>query len=330
MPIKLSGKLSPYFTRKAQADMVSTMPKPVTPVKDLLFPAARQRQKTSPYLFIDEIMAQTGAIPVSQRGSRSYPVDGATNAKNLIEVAPINPSIFSTGKDINDIIALGDTESLQAYLLEKEEQLRDVVSNTTELLVRQSLSGKIAYPLFNGTEASGTYEVKLGSIKDAGGTNIANADLAGLQKWLAGLYQKQVATGAAGQVAFMVGENVFNKIVAIVVAAGSTAPVVWTDTGCKLFGKWEILSMPYSYVLPGTNKDVPVIPADAVQTIDLTRPGMLFYAALDDLDSKLAPLPFFVKPVNVDDPSGIKFIAESKPLPATAMSYMTRSVVKTS
>ena len=42
---------------------------------------------------------------------------------------------------------------------------------------------------------------------------------------------------------------------------------------------------------------------------------ILPYAAIDDLDGNLQPLPFFIKPIKTADPSGWKLIAESKPLP---------------
>jgi hypothetical protein len=109
-----------------------------------------------------------------------------------------------------------------------------------------------------------------------------------------------------------------------VVAAGTIAPVIWTDTGLTLFGKYKIMTMGMTYILPGTTAAVPVIPAGYIQTVDITNAGKLFYAALDDLDANLAPLPFYAKPIKSDDPSGYKFVSESKPLPAPAISKMRR------
>ncbi len=39
------------------------------------------------------------------------------------------------------------------------------------------------------------------------------------------------------------------------------------------------------------------------------------YCAIDDLDGNLQALPFFIKPVKTDIPSGYSLIAESKPFP---------------
>lgn len=69
-------------------------------------------------------------------------------------------------------------------------------------------------------------------------------------------------------------------------------------------------------------------------TLELARVGMhdqvsihapaggatrLFYCALDDLDANLQPLPFYAKPIVQQDPSGVKIVGTSKPLPAPVL-----------
>jgi hypothetical protein len=324
--VKFSSKLTPYMTQAAQADLVATAPKHPTPVKDMLFPASSVVQKNGAFITTSEIEDVTGAVPVSTRGSRSYPVDGNGTNNKLIEVNPVNPSMFIPAADINNLIQLGQTANIQALVNEKTLQLRNIISDTIELMARQSLGGKISYPLYNGSEITGTYDVDLGSIKGNGSVSLTGFDLAKLFNFLADLRMKQAATGAATQVGYLVGTKVYQKIVSIMTQAGSNAPVVYNDKGAKLFGAFDILAMPYDYVLPGKPNDVKhVIDENVIQTIDMANTGKLFYAAVDDLDANLQPLPFFVKAHDVADPDGVKLIAQSKPLPAAALRYMTKT-----
>jgi hypothetical protein len=324
MQISISGALRPFFTQDAIADAIVAMPKPLTPLTDLLFPVAKRSQKTSPFIPEGDVEDVVGSVPVVRRGSESYSVDGKSTKINLIEVQPISLNRFAKGKELNDLIALGTTNGIQAYVNEVLEYLRDKTSAATEILVRQSLSGKIEYPMATAGSISEKYTVNFGTIKTLADVTIASDNLAKLQLKLEALYQAQLSTGGSGDIRFFTADDVYSKIVEIVVAAGNSAPVIWTDTGLTLFGKYKIMTMGMTYVLPGTSTAVPVIPAGFIQTVDITNAGKLFYAALDDLDANLAPLPFYAKPVKVDDPSGYKFVSESKPLPAPAISKMRR------
>ena len=84
-----------------------------------------------------------------------------------------------------------------------------------------------------------------------------------------------------------------------------------------------------TYTLPGSNSPVDVIGANKMRIVDLANPGKLIYAALDDLDANLAPMPFYCKPQEMKDPDGIKLIASSKPLPAFAMKRQSEQTVTT-
>ena len=53
----------------------------------------------------------------------------------------------------------------------------------------------------------------------------------------------------------------------------------------------------------------------------------LIYCAVDDLDANLQAMPFFIKPVKKDDPSGIKLISEGKPFPVVNVKGICRATV---
>ena len=119
MPIRTEGTLNKFFSQKAVADVVTALPKPATPWTDMLLPQAKRTQKASPFVTTEEVTEVTGAIPLILRGASSYPVDNKKETRKLIEVDPLSPSVFVSARDINDLIALGSTQSVQAFVNEK-------------------------------------------------------------------------------------------------------------------------------------------------------------------------------------------------------------------
>ncbi|MDR1278638.1 MAG: major capsid protein [Treponema sp.] len=325
--IKQFGILLAFFSQKIVADIVSELPKPLTPMADFLFPPSARKQKQSPFISIEEVKAETGAIPLIRRGSSSFPVDTTETTRTLIEVDPVSPSAFVSAKDINDLIALGETESVKALVAEKVEILRDRVSETIETMSRQSLSGKINYPYATADGIAGSCEIELGKPRELKPVNLAGADIPKVQAWLESLYQEQAATGASGDIVILAGTAVYAFLVNLFVAAKLSAPVVWQPDGLDLFGKYKIRTQGLTYKLPGSNTVCQTLPDNQVRTLDRSHTGKLFFAALDDLDANLAALPFYAKPVRSDDPDGVKIVASSKPLPAPALSKMCRQTV---
>lgn len=326
MPLnaQAKGRLNAFFNLKNFTDVVTSLPKPETPMTDILFPPAKRKQKTSPSIAVKDIENATGAVPVVVRGSHSYSVNSGKKSIASIEVQPLSMNKFVSGADLNSLIAMGDIDSVKAKLTETVEELKDRTAASTEILVCQALSGKIEYPA--SIEGGGTdvYTVELGNLKNVGGSKLgASSTLADLQKLLEAQYIAQKQTGAASDVRFLAGDQIYSKIVELVVNATGNVPVQWTDFGCTLFGKYKIMQVSATYALPGETDATDVIDPKSIQTIDLNNTGKLFYAALDDLDAKLQPLPFFATYEEKKDPSGVKVISSSKPLPAFAVSKST-------
>ena len=323
------GKFSAFFTQKEIADIVGELPKPQTPMADFLFPASARRQKQSPFISMSDVTAETGAIPLIRRNTSSYRVDTGKSSRTLIEVDPVSPSLFVSARDINDLVALGETESVRAYVAEKIEALRDRVSETIETMSRQSLSGKIAYPYATADGIGGTCEIELGKPNVLDPANLAGADIAKIQNWLEELYNKQAATGASGQIQFLFGSSVYSFVAGKFIEAKLSSPIAWEPEGVTLFGKYKIRTNGLTYTLPGSKPVCKVLADNEVRTLDLTRTGKLFFAALDDMDANLAALPFYAKPIESKDPDGVKIVAESKPLPAPALAKMCKQQVVT-
>ncbi|QEK09907.1 major capsid protein [Treponema phagedenis] len=321
---QLTGALNAFFNLKNFTDVVSGLPKPQTPMTDLLFPAASRKQKTSPYIAVADIQNVTGAVPVVLRGTKSYAVGGDKKSLGMIEVQPLSMNRFISGAELNNLIAMGDVENINAKLTEVIENLRDRTAVSTEILVCQSLSGRIAYPASIEGGADDIYQVEIGKLKELSAAALtATAKLADVQKELESQFVEQQKTGASADVVFLVGSDVYSKIIDIIAKVTSNVPVQWTETGCTLFGKYKLMPMSGTYALPGQTATTPIVDAKSIQTIDLKNTGKLFYAALDELDAKLQPLPFFASYEEITDPSGIKVLSSSKPLPAFAVSKST-------
>lgn len=317
----LQGRLNTFFNLKNFADVISTLPKPQTPMTDLLFGQGKRKQKTSPYIAIQDIQNETGAVPVILRGSKSYGVDSGKKSIGMIEVQPLSMNKFISGAELNNLIAVGETDSINAKLTEVIENLRDRTAVSTEILVCQSLSGKISYPASIEGASYETYTVEIGKPKALAATDIgaSGKTIADLQKALEAQFIAQQSTGSSSDVRYLVGSDVYAKIVELVISAKGVIPVQWTDTGLTLFGKYKLMPLSTTYALPGSDTAQSIIDSKSIQTVDLSNTGKLFYAALDELDAKLQPLPFFASYEHSQDPSGIKVFSSSKPLPAFAV-----------
>lgn len=327
MPINYAARFGKYFTQAKVADIISNMPKPETPMKDLFFPAGRQKQKSGAFITVEDIQRVTGSIPLVRRGSRSYSLDDGSSVRKMIEVDGFIPSKFISATDLNTLISLGDEQAISAWVNENLEYLRDRISESTETLICQALSGKIAYPLASDGSITGKEEIDLGDPHAINSATVKKGDVGQLRKWLEDrLTEHRKKAGAASSPVNFVGATVYNEIVDTMTSKDNL-PIVWTDTGMKLFGKYDVRPLDTSYTLPGSQQAKTILGADESRIIDIANPGDLFYLAIDDMDAKLAAMPFYAKPINCEDPSGIKLIGYSKPLPAFAMKRQSKQTV---
>lgn len=331
MPVRNFGTFSRYFSQQRIADIVGGLPKPDTQLTDLLFPPERRVQKASPYITARDIKQATGAIPLVRRDGRSVPIDATESVNSLIEVDPFKPSLFVSAKDINDMIAAGESTSVETQLAQWIQELRDSVSASTEILVRQAMSGKISYPYSTINGAGGVCEITLGTPHTLKSASLsASSTLVDVQKMFeSALAEHSNKTGATGRPVFLMGYAAYAALVDVLIKMGGSAPVVWNTNGLTLLGKYSIQTAALTYQLPGDKTVHKIIADNSVRIYDQANPGKLIYAALDDLDANLAPLPFYAKPVEVNDPDGVKLIGDSKPFPALAMSRQSEFTVVT-
>ena len=322
MPLstKLSDALRAFFTVSNVTDVIASLPKPATPMTDLLFPKNKRKQLTSPYITVADIPEEIEAVPVVVRGTPSFSVN--EDKRSLRLRLSMNKEVLVS--EFNHLVAMGMTDELNAKFIEIIKDLRDRTSVSTEILACQALSGKIAYPVYTEGSSNDTYQVELGKLKSLSDSSLTSgSDIGELQKALEEQYMEQQRTGASSDVRFLAGVDAYALVVDLVTKNAGAVPIQWTDYGCVLFGKYKIQAVSSTYMLPGSGTITEVIEAKSMQTIDLANAGKLLYAAIDEFDQQVQPLPFFATYEYQSPHSRVKIISSSKPLPAFAVSKST-------
>lgn len=317
------------FTREAIIRYLQILgPQFPTVVCDTVF--TDRPQQPGPLIGSDIIKQSVKAMPLARRGARSISIAGATGQTDFYEPFPIHPDISITGAELNNLrIFLQDgpnSESLRnVWAQTKTDVLRRVVRNTCEAMCATALTGKLSWPVQLDGGTFENYEITYGTnltldpavYKYWDDPAIKPGDLQELFINLTILFQ-QNGTGQknvywAGKKAFTTLFNITSKIF-----TSGKLPINFTGnvSGTAIeFNGTRIELRSEQYWNPQTKTFVPIVPDDYLKVIDLAAGHRLPYAAIDDLDGNLQPMPLFIKPLKTDNPSGYSLIAESKPLP---------------
>lgn len=306
------------FTREAIIKYLQQLPVLETPCMDSVF--TYRPQQPLALIGADIVSAVARAMPLARRGGRSITIAGGTGATGFYEPFPINPDIAVTAADLNNLKVLeGNSASLDAWAQGKADILRRTVRATTEALCAVALSGKIQWPVQLEGGGFETFEVDYGSVQSyvpAKKWDANDAKLKDVFLSLRGMHKKLKEKGYGGKVEFWAGEDAYNALFALAENFVSTAQfrVEITEMGINV-GGYLVKPRDEMYYNPQTKAMVPIVSAKKVKAIALDAGHVLPYAAVDDLDANLQPMPFFVKPVKTDNPSGYQLIGQSKPLP---------------
>lgn len=306
------------FTREAIIQYLTQLPVLETPVMDTVF--TYRPQQPLALIGADIVKAVARAMPLARRGGRSISIAGGTGSTGFYEPFPIHPDISVTGADLNNLtIIQGNKASLDAWAQGKTDILRRTVRATTEALCCVSLSGKIQWPVQLEGGAFETYEIDYGAIQVFNPATKWSNDKAKMKDVflsLRGMHKKLKEKGYGGKIETWAGEDAYNALFSLAESFQSTAQfrVEITESGINV-GGYLVKPRDETYYNPQTKAMVPIVAAKMVKMIALDAGHVMPYAALDDLDANLQPLPFFVKPVKTENPSGYQLIGESKPLP---------------
>lgn len=317
-----------YFTPKSIAAKLESLPKLASPVMDTFFPESKRQQWPLPVIGLDHISKVTRAVPVIRRGSPAIPMGQGARAWEWIEPQPIEVSDFFSAVDLNNWKLL-DAVSKDMVITQKIDDMRQIVRNTTEGLCAQALTGSITWPMRLQDGTTDTYTV---DFTNSG----ANALLAYTPttawnnngKTLVSIIDDMIqiedkfANEGYGSIQHWCGKDAYLALFLLAQAAnsGKNSPInVQINDRSISVGGYVFRLAQGSYYNPALSSGVlptlKVVDDKKILSFATDAPFKLFYTALDDMYANLLPMPFYARPVETDDPQGIKVIGKSKPLP---------------
>jgi hypothetical protein len=312
----MDAKLRALFSRENLIRRLQGLPVINTVVMDEVFP--RRPQLPSANVPVEDVATIIRTMPLIHRGGASLAMRAPGRSVGVYEPLAISINISISAADLNTLRQY-DAQGLEAWANTKTDLLRQTIRRTTEGMAAQAVNGKIAWPiqLDAGTDI---YTVDWGKPLAVTAPKKLDAADAGLSDVVAILTQMRKALRrkgfGGGAVKVWAGEDAYTAILKLCQDYKGDAIRVEIQESCIIVAGVKIVLRSEEYPDPvSKNTWVPVLTADTLRMIDTGGGHKLPYCALDDLDAKLAPLPFFVKPIKQDDPSGYKLVAQSKPFP---------------
>jgi len=312
-------QLKGIFSPQAVAMHLKGAPKIKTTIMDKVFPG--RIQKPFALVGIDDVLEITGTVPVIRRGGLSTPLNSGGVTVNMIEPLPVKPSKDITGQDLNNLkMILAEKASLDAWTRDVIVSLRDTCRFTTEAIAATALTGTISWPVKLDGGDWDVYEVEFGTPHRENPAKLFTADGVSIKDVLTCLSDMETAIqegGYGGEIEFLAGKNAFNAIFALAEGFKSTAKIKVSLEGDSIkVGTYTVTKMSERYRNPEDNTMEAKVPDGEICAYAKDAPAKVIYCALDDIDAKLQPYPFFPKPVKLQEGNGYRIIGQSKPLPA--------------
>lgn len=316
------------FTTESLIRRLKQFPVLKTPVMDSVF--VYRPQQGLPVVSADLMQNVARELPLVHRGAPSVPVAADNGAIAFYEPLPVRPNRQVTGADLNNLRVLGGT-GREAWAAEKTELLRRSCRKTTEAMCAVALSGTLSWPIQIEGGGFDTYTIAFGSPQSVTPGKLFSANDAKLKdvfSTLQAMEEKLEEKGYGSTKEIWAGKTAYEAIFAIAEASTTTAKirVELTEQGINI-GGYLIKRRAETYRHPGTGTATACLDVKTLRMVATDAGHALPYCALDDLEASLQPLPFFVKPIEIKDPSGYKLVAESKPLPIPNMDGVCDAVV---
>ena len=304
------------FTKEAIVRYLKSLPILKTPVMDTIF--SDRPQLALPVVGADMVREVANALPVVRRGAPSIPATSRTGEISFYEPLPVRPNSQVTGQDLNNLKIL-NAEGKNAWAQNKTDLLRRVVRKTTEGMCSVALTGTLTWPVQLESGTFDSWEIAFGdilSVTPAKLWSAADAKLSDVFTTLSDMEEKIQEKGYGGQVEIWAGKTAYETLFKLAEDSKTTAKirVELTDQGINI-GGYLIRRRAEKYRNPQTGTMTAVVGDKLVKMIAKDAGHRLVYCAVDDLDANLQAMPFFVKPIDLKDPSGYKLVAESKPFP---------------
>ena len=316
------------FTKESIVSRLKSAPVIKTPVMDAIFTV--RPQLGLPVVGAELITEVVAALPLVRRGSPAIAATAKTGAITFYEPFPIHPFVAVTGMDLNNLKVLSP-QGREAWAAERQDFLRRTVRMTAEAICATTLTGTLSWPVALEGGAWDTYEVVYGDVLSVTpGTvwNDSGAKLKDVFETLQDMEEEINDKGYGGTLEIWAGKTAYSALFALAEKHTGTAKmkVEISEQGINV-GGYLVKRRSEKNKNPQTGAMAPVVPDKEVKMIATDAGHKLPYCALDDLDANLQPMPFFAKPVKMDDPSGYRLIAESKPFPIVNVNGICKAVV---
>ena len=303
-----------YFTRVALLAALSRLPSLNTFVMDLIYPESVRRNHPFDKLEWADLGLPTKNIPLITRGSVSYALTPEEGRVKIIDPANLTPSISLSAADCNRINSL-EAGGRQVLFDNHIDTLRRSIRKSTEALAIQSITGKISYDLRTANGALDLYEVDFGAPKEVTVASKWDAEktlfgdiIAGVGEITNNLQETSDGTDIIHLMKLDVYKALANK-------AATNKDMIKVADDHIMVGTSRFYLCNSRYWSYKEKKYKEAIPDKHVLTLARDDAFSLFYCALDSFDANFAGMPFFVREHFTDDPEGVKFIAQSRPMP---------------
>ncbi len=266
-----------------------------------------------------DIVSLGTAAPLIARGAASLPIGRGIISLDDYEPFELANHDFMTAADMNRLKHL-DEKTIEARLSGIDDNLRRICRISTEGIASTGLTGTIIWPV--ALESGGTehYKVEFGQPHSYVPQKKWDAADAKVRQIFDDLQEMETLiqeAGYGGIVKFWAGKKAYNQLLALIEVYGENPKaklrVEVSDKGISI-GGFLIKKMTETYIHP-TEGVKPKVAPEKIMAFASDAVHTLFYCALDDLDAKLQPLPYFSKPITTSDPSGVKIVGRSKPFP---------------
>jgi len=298
-----------------------------TPVMDDIYPSSVRDTYPFDTIPLEEVSSIAKAVPVVSRGSSSVTLGGGSTKLQTIEPLPIIVNKPVTAAELNRIKTL-TASGKDTWLRNTIDFARRTVRSTTEALCAQSLTGKISFAM-KTEDGLDTYVVDYGSTlkMPSSFSWTSETKIGQIFSDLSDMAAVIEENGGGAAVEFRAGKNVYGRLLDIVGGLQSNAISTKVTDSAIHIGGYVIKRYNTKYYDPTKKVYVPVLADNAIKAVAKDGGFAFRYLAIDDVDAGLQPLPLWLNPIKLQDPSGYKVIAQSKPLPIPSVNSICDATV---
>jgi hypothetical protein len=316
------------FTPNAIVKYLKALPVLRSPVIDTVFDD--RPQLGLPIIGRDDVNTVVRAMALTRRGAPSIPIAASTGQADFFEPFPIHPDVFVGAHDLNNLKLLGPA-SKEAWAQQKTDLLRRTIRETTEAMAAIAIHGTLSWPVQLEGGAFDTYEVAFGTPVPYAPDKLwdaADAKISHVMQQLQDIQEALQDNGYGGVIEWWAGKTAYAALLVLAEKVTTTAKVrvEISEKGIDV-GGFLIKRRTEKHRNPQSGAMVPTVGDTDLLAVAMDAGHVMPYAALDDLDANLQPLPMFVKPLEKKNPSGVTLIGNSKPFPSPNMKGIAKATV---